>query len=66
MNKEIKYTNNINAVELLTIMLIMLKLCNMITWSWFFVFLPMVCYTIIIIIIAIVMIIIEKRSKRLY
>lgn len=62
MNKEIKYTGNLNAIELLTIVFITLKLCNIITWSWLTVFVPMMCYIGIIFIIGVVMFMAEKRK----
>ena len=62
MNKEIKYTGNLNAIELLTIVFITLKLCNIITWSWLVVFVPMICYIGIIFIIGVVMFMVEKRK----
>lgn len=62
MNKEIKYTSNLSAIELLTIVFITLKLCNVITWSWLVVFVPMICYIGIAFIIGVVMAMIEKRK----
>ena len=62
MNKEIKYTGNLNAIELLTIVFITLKLCNVITWSWLAVFAPMICHIGIIFIIGVVMFMAEKRK----
>lgn len=62
MNKEIKYTGNLNAIELLTIVFITLKLCNVITWSWLLVFMPMICYIGITFIIGVVMFMVEKRK----
>ena len=62
MNKEIKYTGNLNAIELLTIVFITLKLCNVITWSWLVVFMPIICYIVITFIIGVVMFMIEKRK----
>lgn len=62
MNKEIKYTGNLNAIELLTIVFITLKLCNVITWSWLAVFVPMICHIGIIFIIGVVMFMAEKRK----
>lgn len=62
MNKEIKYTGNLNAIELLTIVFITLKLCNVITWSWLIVFVPMICYMGIAFIIGVVMFMVEKRK----
>ena len=62
MNKEIKYTGNLNVIELLTIVFITLKLCNVITWSWLLVFMPMICYIGITFIIGVVMFMIEKRK----
>lgn len=63
MNKEIKYTSNLNAIELLTIVFITLKLCDVITWSWFAVFIPMMCYIPIMFIIGIAMVMVEKRKE---
>ena len=62
MNKEIKYTGNLNAIELLTIVFITLKLCNVITWSWLVVFMPIICYIVITFIIGVVMFMAEKRK----
>ena len=62
MNKEIKYIGHLNAIELLTIVFITLKLCNIITWSWLTVFVPMIFYIGIIFIIGVVMFMVEKRK----
>ena len=62
MNKEIKYTGNLNAIVLFTIVFITLKLCNVITWSWLLVFMPMICYIGITFIIGVVMFMVEKRK----
>ena len=62
MNKETKYNISFNAIELLTIVLITLKLCNVITWSWLAVFVPMICHIGIIFIIGVVIFMAEKRK----
>lgn len=62
MNKEIKNIGNLNAMELLTIVFITLKLCNVITGSWFVVFVPMICYIGIAFVIGVIMFMVEKRK----
>lgn len=64
MNKEIKYTSNLNAIELLTIVFITLKLCNVITWSWFTVFIPMMCHIGIVFIIGVVVFMAEIKKRK--
>lgn len=65
MNKNTRYVGGINAIELLTIVFIILKLLHVITWSWFVVFLPMICFISISIMVAMVIIMFEKRGGRL-
>lgn len=49
-------------MELLTIVFITLKLCNVITGSRFVVFVPMICYIGIAFVIGVIMFMVEKRK----
>lgn len=55
---KIEIKTNFNLLHILTIAFIVLKLCNVINWSWFLILLPSIInWTIIFILIIIVLII---------
>lgn len=71
MDKEIKINVNGNGFgwlsTLLTIAFVVLKLCNVISWSWFIVFLPIIIdiafIVLVLIVVLIICLIIRIRSK---
>lgn len=55
---KIEVKTNFNLLHILTISFVILKLCNVIEWSWFLVILPSIInWTIILILIIVVLII---------
>lgn len=55
---KIEVKTNFNLLHILTIAFIVLKLCNVINWSWFLILLPSIInWTLILILIIVVMII---------
>jgi len=67
MKQENNNYNSINYFHILTIVFIVLKLCKIINWHWFFVLLPsiisIIVTIIIIIIVFIIMIIANDKLK---
>lgn len=67
MNKEIKInTNGLGGLStLLTVAFVVLKLCGVISWSWFVVFLPIIidiAFIVLVLVVLLVMWLITRNS----
>ena len=60
MNKEVKFnTSGFGSLSsLLTVAFVVLKLCGVISWSWFMVFLPIIIDIAFIVLVAIILLIV--------
>jgi len=62
MSKSSSYSGGISTISALTIVFIVLKLTDVIDWSWFWVLSPTIFSTIIIILILLIVLIISMRN----
>lgn len=63
-NVQIRQNGGIGFFGVLTIVLIVLKLCKVISWSWWLVFMPLIVSTLIGFILGILLIILLVRSEK--
>lgn len=64
MEKKVNVNKSTSFVSLLTLAFIVLKLCNVITWSWFWVLSPMIFsvgLVVILVILILILTLIENR-----
>ena len=57
---KIEIKTNFNLLYILTIAFIILKLCNVINWSWFLILLPSIINWILILILILIVVIIKS------
>lgn len=65
MNKKVNVNKSTSFVSLLTLAFIVLKLCNVITWSWFWVLSPMIFSVGLVVILAILILILTLVENRI-
>lgn len=65
MEKKINVNKSTSFVSLLTLAFIVLKLCNVITWSWFWVLSPMIFSVGLVVILAILILILTLIENRI-
>lgn len=57
---KIEVKTNFNMLHILTIAFIILKLCNVINWSWFLILLPSIINWVVIFILILIVLIIKS------
>lgn len=65
MEKKVNVNKSTSFVSLLTLAFIVLKLCNVITWSWFWVLSPMIFSVGLVVILAILILILTLIENRI-
>ena len=65
MEKKVNVNKSTSFVSLLTLAFIVLKLCNVITWSWFWVLSPMIFSVGLVVIFIIVILILTLIINRI-
>ena len=65
MEKKINVNKSTSFVSLLTLAFIVLKLCNVITWSWFWVLSPMIFSVGLVVVLAILILILTLIENRI-
>ena len=64
MNEKVNVNKSTSFVSLLTLAFIVLKLCNVIKWSWFWVLSPMFFSVGLLLILAILYVIVSIKSLK--
>ena len=65
MEKKVNVNKSTSFVSLLTLAFIVLKLCNVITWSWFWVLSPMIFSVGLVVVLAILILILTLIENRI-